>query len=91
MIRDGDTKAEVLYKMNEHLHNIIYPVNGILENEETLRRFISRNQDQPDQVQSFEEKPKAIEDESNFVQTIDYQLVKVQEMFLETVQKAFDI
>jgi len=40
VIRDGDNKAEVLYKMNEHLQNIIYPVTGILENEESLRKFI---------------------------------------------------
>ena len=41
VIRDGDTKIEVLYKMNEHMHNILEPIVNILDNEESLRKFIS--------------------------------------------------
>ena len=72
VIRDGDSKAETLYKMNEHLHNVLEPITEILENEEMLRKFIKQKKEVPEAMRNFEDLPKAIEDESNFVQTIDY-------------------
>lgn len=91
VIREEDTTAEVLYKMNEHLAHIIGPLSGLVQSEESLRHYIDSHSKMPEIVKSFEGLPKAIEDEIRFVQTIDFQLMKIQESFDETVQKALDV
>ena len=45
----------------------------------------------PKLIASFESLPSAIEDESKFVQTIDYQLQKIIEFYGEVVVKAIDL
>ena len=87
-IQEEDTTEEVLYKMNEHLNHILFPLTDLLKNEEWLRKFVQHTDGVPEKVRKFEDLPAAIEDESQFVQTIDYQLKKLKQMYLETAQQA---
>ena len=74
--------------MNEHLNHILFPLTDLLKNEEWLRKFVQHTDGVPEKVRKFEDLPAAIEDESQFVQTIDYQLKKLKQMYLETAQQA---
>ena len=87
-IREEDTLVEVLYKMNEHFSHILAPVKSILANEESLRRFIKHNAGVPEKIRSYEKLPAAIEDESNFVQTIDFQLQKIKTLYFDVAEQA---
>lgn len=90
-IRDGEPMSETLYKMNEHMNHILLPLNNFISNEDMMQHYVRDHSDLPRVIQTFEELPKAIEDEAQFVQTIDYQLQKIKEMYSETVRKAFDV
>lgn len=63
--------------MNEHLAHIIGPLSNLVQSEESLRHYIDSHSKMPEIVKSFEGLPKAIEDEIRFVQTIDFQLMKI--------------
>ena len=71
-IRETDTIEEVLYKMNEHLNHILAPLTESLHNEARLQHFIKSHEHLPMVIKTFEGLPKAIEDEINFLQTIDH-------------------
>ena len=62
-----DTLAEVLYKMNEHMNIILGHVSHFVSNEELMQRYVKDHQRLPEIIKTFENLPKAIEDESNFV------------------------
>lgn len=71
-IDEDDTIAEVLYKMNEHMMHIIEPLTEFVANEDSMMHYIREHDHLPYIMKSFENLPKAIEDEANFVNTIDY-------------------
>ena len=71
-IDDDDTLAEVLYKMNEHMMHIIEPLTEFVTNEESMAHYIKEHDHLPFIMKTFEALPQAIEDESRFVETIDF-------------------
>ena len=76
-----DSNSEMLYKMNEHLNHIIMPLAEFVDNEAMMQHMISEHDSLPRIVKSFEGLPEAIENESKFVQTIDYQLLKIKDQY----------
>ena len=90
-IRETDTIEEVLYKMNEHLNHVLAPLTSSLGNEQQLQHYIRQHEHLPSVIKTFEELPRAIEDEIEFLSTIDFQLVTARELYTQTVQKALDV
>ena len=90
-IDDDDSLAEVLYKMNEDMNHILEPLTDFVNNEESMGHYVREHDHLPFIMKSFEELPSAIADESNFVQTIDYQLESIKVYFGDTVKKALDL
>ena len=90
-IDDDDDMAEVLYKMNEHLLHILMPVQDFVKAESGMQHYVNDHMHLPKLIASFESLPQSIEDESKFVQTIDYQLQKIIEFYGEVVVKAIDL
>jgi len=58
--------------MNDHMNHILQPLSSIMAREEQLRIYISANERMPAKILSFEQLPQAVEDESRFVETIDF-------------------
>ena len=71
-IDDDDDMAEVLYKMNEHLLHILVPISDFVDSEKRMQHYVNDHMHLPTLIASFESLPTSIEDESRFVQTIDY-------------------
>ena len=84
-IDDDDTLAEVLYKMNEHMMHIIEPLSEFVANEESMAHYVKEHDHLPFIMKTFESLPQAIEDESRFVETIDFQLESIKVYYGDTV------
>lgn len=63
---------EMLYKMNEHLMHILEPLTEFVQNEQSMSMYVKEHDHLPFIMKTFTELPAAIENESQFVQTIDY-------------------
>ena len=77
--------AEVLYKMNQHLLHILTPLGDFIANEQSMQQYVGSKSHLPEIIASFEHLPEAIEEESKFVMTIDYQMQKIKEYYSEVV------
>ena len=84
-IDEDDNIAEVLYKMNEHMMHIIEPLSEFVANEESMAHYVKEHDHLPFIMKTFESLPQAIEDESRFVETIDFQLESIKVYYGDTV------
>ena len=71
--------------MNEHMMHIIEPLNEFVQNEESMGHYVRGHDHLPFIMKTFEALPNAIENEKNFVQTIDYQLSSINVYYGDTI------
>lgn len=55
-----------------------------------MQSYMKHHETLPSMVQTFEKLPKMIESESEFVQTIDYQLQTIKKQYADVVSLAMD-
>ena len=86
-----DELNEVLYKMNEHMSHILHPLKEFNRNEVTMQTDVREHEHLPLIMRTFEEMPSNLEMEIKFVEKIDYQLIKIKELYEEMVYRSMDL
>ena len=81
----------VLYKMNKHMGHILHPLNEFYKNEITMQSYVREHEHLPLIMRTFEEMPNNLEMEIKFVEKIDYQLIKIKELYEEMVYRSMDL
>lgn len=76
-LREDDSIEEILYKMNEQLNKVVNHLGDLVKNEDMMQHNVRSHELLPQIVKTFEELPKAIENERSFLETIDFQLIKI--------------
>lgn len=86
-----DSLNDVLYKMNEHMSHILHPLKEFNRNEVTMQTYVREHEHLPLIMRTFEEMPSNLEMEIKFVEKIDYQLIKIKELYEEMVYRSMDL
>lgn len=58
--------------MNEHLGHVVNHLAELVKNEDMMQHHVRDHELLPQIVRTFEKLPEAIENERNFLETIDY-------------------